>query len=338
MSNKVLRTIKNPKLLKLLPLYLRGRERYMKAFNAYNNGVVELPYQPIVVRVEPTNKCNLRCIMCPTGCSDAHRETGFMDFGLYEKIISEASVFKNPTWIMLYLGGESLLHKDLGKMIKLAKSKGLYCRFSTNATLLAKGNSEALLRSGLDSICFSFDDVSPTEYEGMRRGASYFHTLKNIRGLLQMKEDMGLLQPLVTIDSLRLHKPTDTAIGSRRPKPTKEFRSLFAGYDVQNIACMWAHLWAGDFGEKHSYSYQRDRVYRGQCSLPWTDITINWKGQAVACCYDLEYDYVISDVNEHTLLEVWNNESMVRLRRKLLAREFQDIGLCRSCSVALGEV
>lgn len=336
MTNKVIKTIRNPRLLKLFKLYAFGAMRQSQTTKAYNKGIVDLPYPPIKVRIESTNRCNLHCIMCPTGCSDNRSDTGFMDFGLYEKIVDEARNFPYPTWLILYLGGEPLLHKDLVRMIKLAKSKRLYCRFSTNATLLTMYKTDELLKSGLDCIDLSFDDVSPNEYQLMRRGASYFKTYYNIIHFLEQKKHFDLLHPLVTIDSLRLRE--DGMYKGGKVAPSKEFRRLFAGYDVQNIAVMWAHLWAGEFAEKPPYTYTRkENGYTGKCILPWTDLTMNWKGQVVACCYDLKYDYVIGDVNKNSLLEVWNSDRMVELRKKLLAGEYADLTLCRSCSLALGE-
>lgn len=338
MLDKLIKTLKNPRLLRLSKLYFLGQARYAQAMRAYLRNEVAMAYPPVVVRIEPTNKCNLRCVMCPTGCDDK-RESGFMDFSLYEQIIEEVSAFPYPTWVMLYLAGEPLLHKDLSRMIRLAKIKGLCCRFNTNASLLTPDVTENLLRGGLDCLAISFDDVSPQDYEAMRRGASYFKTLDNITTFLRKKKELGLLCPLVTIDSLRLRKPEDVVSGKSRLKPSAEFLKLFEGYDVQNIVSIWAHLWAGEFAEASPYVYKRQEgEYIGRCTLPWTDLTINWKGEVVACCYDLKSTYVIGNVNEQALLEIWNSERMLELRRKLLAGEYADMELCRSCSLVLGEV
>ena len=44
---------------------------------------------PTVLMIENTNLCNAECVMCPR--DTLSRKRGFMDFGLFEKIIKEAS-------------------------------------------------------------------------------------------------------------------------------------------------------------------------------------------------------------------------------------------------------
>ena len=44
---------------------------------------------PFNMQIEPTNNCNLRCICC-SGHSNL-RAKGYMDFGLFRRIIDEAA-------------------------------------------------------------------------------------------------------------------------------------------------------------------------------------------------------------------------------------------------------
>ncbi len=329
------KVVRNPRLLKLSKLYVRMEARQAQGVSACRRGILRLPYPPIRVRIETTNKCNLRCVMCPTGQRGEQHDSGFMDFGLYERIINEVGAFSYPTSVVLFLGGEPLLCRDLGKMIVLAKAKGLLCRFNTNATLLTEDKIDTILKSRLDSIGFSFDDVSPEEYGAMRRNASYEKTLGNIIAFLKRKRALGLHYPLVTISSLRLR---DASHSERELEVSLEFRRLFSGYEIQNIGIAWAHLWAGDFADNPLYQYKRGEVGDSRkCHMPWTDLTINWKGQVVACCNDANYDYIIGDVKQNTLLKLWNSERMVGLREVLSAGAYENIKLCRSCSAIFGE-
>jgi len=47
---------------------------------------------PTVLMIENTNHCNAECVMCPR--DTLSRKRGFMDFGLFEKIIKEVSSVK----------------------------------------------------------------------------------------------------------------------------------------------------------------------------------------------------------------------------------------------------
>ena len=39
--------------------------------------------------IEPTDVCNLKCPLCPSGNGKLKRAKGFMDFSLFKKIIDE---------------------------------------------------------------------------------------------------------------------------------------------------------------------------------------------------------------------------------------------------------
>lgn len=328
---KVIQCLSHPSLI---GLYLGSSKRQRDSLRDYNEGKCKLSHLPRIVRIEPTNKCNLRCIMCPTGQRSGDRHTGFMDMGLYEKIVDEVGTFPYPTWLMLYLGGEPLLHKDLVKMIRMAKDRGLYCRFDTNATLLTADVAEGLLESGLDSIVFSFDDVLSSEYEAIRRNAKYEKTLANIINFLRLKKKYGTAFPFVTIASVKLR----TNDGNQGLEISKRFRQLFSGYAVQNFVNILGDLWAGDFADNKLYQYKRGNGYVKPCKMLWNSLAINWQGDVVACCLDLNYDCILGNVRDSSLANVWNNEKMVGMRQLLHSGKYGEIKLCSTCSAVKGEV
>jgi len=94
---------------------LRNLFTTLKAIRAYKCQQTELAYFPTFLWIEPTNKCNLRCIICPNKLIPKE-DTGFMEWDLFKKVIDEAKDFGSI--IALYIRGESLLHPDLFKMIR----------------------------------------------------------------------------------------------------------------------------------------------------------------------------------------------------------------------------
>lgn len=75
---------------------------------------------PFSIWVEPTNKCNFRCISCPTGnksfLEKTKRPSGFMDYDLYLNIIKDIEVLcseysEKLNRLHLYKDGEPMLHK-----------------------------------------------------------------------------------------------------------------------------------------------------------------------------------------------------------------------------------
>ena len=111
-------------------------------------------YRPVKMWVEPTNTCNLKCVMCPQSCDETPFKRGFMEFSLFRKIIDEAKDFVFD--INLHHSGESLLHPDIIEMIRYAKQAGIYTRMHTNATKLDEKKAQGILDAGLDFLSFSF--------------------------------------------------------------------------------------------------------------------------------------------------------------------------------------
>ncbi len=92
--------------------------------------------------------------------------------------------------------GEPLLHPDLPKFVAYAKEKGvLDVFFNTNATLLTKEKSIALINAGLDRMTVSFEGCEPEMYERSRVGAKFQQVVDNVVRLRTLREKMGKANP-----------------------------------------------------------------------------------------------------------------------------------------------
>jgi sulfatase maturation enzyme AslB (radical SAM superfamily) len=76
---------------------------------------------PSGISIEPTTKCNLACIECPSGQKALSRSTGNMEISLYKKIINELA--SSLLYINLYFQGEPFLYPGIFEMITNAKEK-----------------------------------------------------------------------------------------------------------------------------------------------------------------------------------------------------------------------
>ena len=82
---------------------------------------------PLVMVVDPSSICNLRCRFCPTGYDDlikscTNRKQQIMSFDLFKKIIDDVLEFKNSINVLrLYKEGEPLVNPNFEDMVKYAK-------------------------------------------------------------------------------------------------------------------------------------------------------------------------------------------------------------------------
>ena len=157
----------------------------------YKQKKTKISNKPVTVWVEPTNRCNIKCVMCPNPAIPKG-DLGFMEMDLYKNIIDQVQDYAAA--IELLFAGESFLHKKIFDMIEYAKSKGIQVVTSTNGTLLGLRKDD-ILRSGLDRLNIAFDGYNKETYEKIRVGAKFDNVFKQTIDFLE--EKMGLHRHLL---------------------------------------------------------------------------------------------------------------------------------------------
>ena len=101
--------------------------------------------------------------MCPKVQKNSpfgNRNMAFLEFKKVIKMLGPTALT-----IRFWNYGESLINKDLFRMIKLAKKYNLFTVLSTNGVLMDEKASRNLIKSGLDFLVISFDGASKSTYE-----------------------------------------------------------------------------------------------------------------------------------------------------------------------------
>jgi radical SAM protein with 4Fe4S-binding SPASM domain len=296
--------------------------RLVKIYHAYKKGLPSPGYNPIRLWIEPTNKCNLKCKMCPHGQEKVDFEKGFMDIELFKKLIDEAACFKAD--VNLFMGGESLLHPQIIDMIRYMKKLKVPSRLYTNATLLSPEASEELIRSGLDHITFSFDGIHKEIYENHRKGAGFEKTLENIRRFLALKRTLNLRKPYTVIQCLEFNETPIKQAGK------KQFKALFDQKMVNAFTFISPHSFGGACRE---FSMSKAHRHYSPCAFLWYSMSIMWDGTVVPCCVDMLKKYPIGNAEENSLSELWNSDTLAFLRGKIYQGLYQGIEPCTTCDI-----
>lgn len=127
--------------------------------------------QPVVTFFSITDRCNLRCKYCEIWKRNEKELTTSQVFKIIDDI-SNLGVYR-----ISFCGGEPLMRKDIGKIIKYAKEKGLHVGMGSNGWYVPKRINEI---KNLDTIQFGFD--GPKEVHDLQRGkGSYDKLMKAIR-------------------------------------------------------------------------------------------------------------------------------------------------------------
>ena len=288
--------------------------RLVRLFFHYQKKSFRLPYFPVRMWVELTSDCNFQCIMCPNkDLKDSDR--GFMDIGLFRKIVDEAagSVFE----INLAHRGESLLHPNIIDAITYTKGKKIFTRLHTNGSLLTEDLSRKIVASGLDRLSFSFDGYEKTTYEKIRRGGDFEKTAGNIIRFLEIKKEAGSKTPETAIEVINFGKDDKSA--------KEAFRNRFKDLPLDSFVMKELHNWAGELKQKESSAKY------SVCPFPWNAAIICWDGSMVPCTQDFFNHYIPGNVNEAPIRDIWNNDNMVTLRKKLASGDIKDLKACSEC-------
>lgn len=286
-------------------------------------------YMPVRMWVEPTNTCNLKCVMCPQSCDDVKFQRGYMEFALFRKIIDEAKTFVYD--MNLHHTGESLLHPEIVEMVRYAKDAGIYTRMHSNATKLTEELARGLLDAGLDFLSFSFDGFDKQTYEGIRRGANFERTLENIRTFLRLKKARGNVRPLTVFETIDFTAQLGTPSGLIPITPEiQAFRKQFDGLPLDKFVLKAPHNWAGRFDAEGKPLHPEKFC---ACTFPWYAMVVFWNGNVSPCPQDFFNNLSLGNVKESSLRDVWLGEQAVMLRKKMKTRQFQDLNPCATCDL-----
>jgi 12,18-didecarboxysiroheme deacetylase len=114
--------------------------------------------KPVVVW-NMTQRCNLKCVHCYARSEDISYDNELT----HEQSLSmmdDLADFGVP--VLLFSGGEPLVHPRLVEYAQYAVSKGMRAVISTNGTLITKEKAKTLKEIGLSYVGISLDGLEPT--------------------------------------------------------------------------------------------------------------------------------------------------------------------------------
>lgn len=297
-----------------------------RSFWGYKRRKLICSYLPLRLWIEPTNVCNLHCVMCPNSNSGQDIEKGYMDMKLFRKIIDEASLFAYD--VNLSHRGESLLHPQFMEMIEYAKSKGLYLRLNTNATLLTEEKSYQLIKSGLDFISFSFDGFDKETYERIRKGAKFESVVSRITNFLKIKKGLKKSTPYTLLEILAFPEVSRERENGKKEDFLKRFQSL----PLDEVEVKPLHNWAGNLPSLKEELIPRGVAYT-PCTNIWYALVVLWNGSVSPCSQDWYDEFSLGNIKESELSKLWNGKKMVSFRRKIATGKFKEIKICKECNL-----
>ena len=114
-----------------------------------------------------TNICNAKCDFCGFAV-DRFDPKQRRSVTLQEARDVIDIAVKNHIGYLLFVGGEPLVHKELGAMVRYAAESGVHPMICTNGSLWTEQNMRDLARDGLSSVIMSIDSHDVVKHEKNR--------------------------------------------------------------------------------------------------------------------------------------------------------------------------
>ena len=271
---------------------------------------------PPVIHVEPTNMCNLKCKLCPTGDNLITREKGYMKKETFFKILDDLGDYLITA--ILYGWGEPLLHKDFPDFVRACTERNICTTTSTNGQFIQSlEEALSLVDAGLTGINIAIDGSSDEIYKNTFRSAGEFEKIKKCASF--MAEAKRIRNKKTPCTNLRI-----VVTGQNRhdiPDVEKLARELnadiFTCKKLINQSCSeyFTH-YTPDSKENKPLNKKTFR-----CIFPFREPKIFWDGTVVGCDIDYNVELPFGKIGEKKFKDIWNSQNALKLRKAVLEKK-----------------
>jgi tungsten cofactor oxidoreducase radical SAM maturase len=333
-----------------------------------NGELLLLPCLPDIQKlyIEPTTYCNLHCRTCIRNTWNDPIE--HMSMQTFQRVVDSLGFLPDLKRIVFTSFGEPFMHPRLLDMIEAMRKHDLPVTVGTNGLLLDTPKMDELVRLGVDRVMVSIDGGRPETYASVR-GAMLARVIEHIRGLNDAKRRLRSLYPAIGIEFVALRSNVaelgdlarmavelnvsrilvsnvlpygeellEEVLYSYQPVPP--FKS--SGWPLKLDA--WVSWATQEMPRMHWGAERRCRFVHDQA------VVVGWDG-GVSPCYALSHNYsyytidgrkkqvslyILGNVNDRSLADIWTAEEYVRFRSEVKAYDFPscpDCDLRESCDL-----
>src|ERR1700723_3037708 len=308
--------------LSVLPQLAEDQQKMRRYFEKPEDQLsVIMKADPVCLYLETTNRCNLLCTTCPRTFEELEPEAD-MSWELFTSIIDQ---YPKIARVVLHGVGEPMLVKELPRMIRHLKERGVYVLFNTNGTLLTKSNGQALIDAGLDELRVSLWLTGLREtlaqLEAFIRLAHRLGVMEvYLQRMVYLPEGQGLARPESALFEHTTHQEEEVLERAQEAAGERGFLFGAPGAPEPQV----------------SIKKQKDDSPWSLCRRPWSLMYITANGQALPCCiapFSMRgYDsFTLGNATQQTMREIWNGEKYQEFRRALLSPEPPPA--CSSCGL-----
>lgn len=284
-----------------------------------------IPYTqfPQAVEIQTTAACNASCIICPYTIVHQGIPKGSMQQGLFEKIITE--IGQKPVRVIPYLNSEPLLDPKFPERLHFISDKCARAEIevSTNLSRLDDNMRARLRGSRFTELRLSVFGFTRESYERIM-GLQWDLVKRNLDALVRDTQFRSRISRigLVMVDFPSL--PENDKVEAER-------------YCKDN--CIEFHLWGFLDRARNVSRFSNNishAVVRGcEQQRPLERLHVAVDGKVILCCQDWAHKYVLGDLTQQTISDVWNSPAYQDARHKIYCSGIDAPDLCKKCKLAV---
>jgi tungsten cofactor oxidoreducase radical SAM maturase len=316
------------------------------------------------VYLEVTTGCNLDCAMC---VRHVWRDPqGRMSAATFQAVLDGLRLFPEMQRAVIGGYGEPLTHPNIVEMVAQLHAQGLAVTLLTNGLLLRPALSQALIHAGVDTLVVSLDSMHIQAYANAGKSAGLDRLLENLNYIQDLIRDSGFKLPALGFEFVAtrsnlddLHKlpglarqvgasfvivnnllPHTPELAGEVLYDRDEPLRLGGGWGIHRAG--WI-AWGAPRLPRMKWGGWQKCTFINDLSL-----TVGWDG-GVSPCSALMHSYtyylygrrkevtryVLGNVNQRPLAEIWMDEAYVAFRASVYDFRFPSCVDCgMNCSFA----
>ena len=305
----------------------------------------EIRARPLKLTFDPTNYCQLRCPLCPTGARVQDRDRGRAQLHVFEHLMDEVGDY--VFLIDFFNWGEPLLNERAEELVSMASRRRILTFLSSNLSIpMTDERVGRLVDSGLSQLIVSLDGATAETYGTYRRMGRFDLVIENMKRVLAARRERGVTYPRVNWQFL-VFRFNEHEIGTVRRMAedmgvdSVTFRAPFLdegrvplSEKDRSAVASWAPTLV-EFNRYDESSPAHTVVPpRPRCGWHYMSSAINWDGTVAPCCtvFEKRDDFGKLSGAGGDYMSVVNNDSYRAVRDSFAGRESKADGLvCLKC-------
>jgi MoaA/NifB/PqqE/SkfB family radical SAM enzyme len=308
---------------------------------------------PVMVELQVNKECNLQCTYCYAQLATLSRHTD-LTLAQVKGIIDE--LYAMGMRVMRILGGEPLLRKDIGEIIRYLRDRGVFIELSTNCTLLKARAKDIKELALLDVLQVSIDG-NEAATDAVRGAGTYARIIEGIEEGLKYKLPIRLhgVYNKFSIEASDESPVAHLAGLSEKYRVPFNFCQYVSSIDGKKDAAYIEHrqiLRRGFYAESLQY---KKKGYRFFNSFDALDQIMHWPDERKEFLFEADaipprfnrcrggqlYCFIDSDGSMYPCVPLWKkglniNEAGIKKAWEFLAGVRQGAG-CFTC-VSMGDI